>query len=123
MLTVTLKPDMAEQINQMANSNQATAEDFVDSILRQHVRAFRREKIRAESNAFEEQKQSLLDQYRGEYVAVHEGKVIDHDPSLRALHLRVFAKLGHTPVLLKKVTDEPDRVLVFRSPKIVRNGA
>jgi len=53
-------------------------------------------------------------------VAVHDGRVIDHDSALRALHLRVYALLGHTPVLLKKVTDKPEREAVFRSPRFER---
>ena len=123
LTTITLKPEMAEQINQMADSNRVPVEDFVESILQKEIREFRREKIRAEAKAFDEQKASLLERYRGEYVAVHEGKMIDHDLSLGALHLRMYAKLGRIPVLLKRVTEEPDRVLVFRSPKVVRSGA
>lgn len=46
--------------------------------------------------------------------AMHKGQVIDHGPDLRTLHLRVFARLGHIPVLLKRVTDEPERELVFQ---------
>ena len=48
------------------------------------------------------------------------GQVIDHDQDVRTLHLRVFNQLGRVPVLLKKVTSEPDRELVFRSPRFER---
>jgi hypothetical protein len=60
--------------------------------------------------------------YLGQYVAIHQGEVIDHDADLRTLHLRVFERLGHTPVLLKQVTNRPERELVFRSPRLERNG-
>ena len=66
------------------------------------------------------QRAALLDRYRGEYVAIDKGQVIDHDPNARALHLRVFARLAHTPVLLKRVTDQADRDLVMRSPRFER---
>ncbi len=65
----------------------------------------------------------LRKQYEGEYIAVHRGQVIDHDPDLRTLHLRVFAEIGHAVVLLKKVTNQPDRELVFRSPRLERGGS
>ena len=77
-------------------------------------------KLEIERDAFLRQHPSLLAQYRGEYVAMHEQRVIDHDPDIRTLHLRVFDRLGRTPVLLKQVTDEPERELVFRSPHFVR---
>ena len=86
-----------------------------------HLRPYQREKIRAETDAFHAQKTELLIQYAGEYVAMHQGAVIDHDLDLRALYLRIFARLGHTPVLLKQVTPEAERELVFRSPRFERH--
>ena len=120
MLTVTLKPDIAEQIDRLAGETQTSTEVFVDRALRSYLAQFDREKIRAEMKAFEQLRGTLLAQFQGEYVAIHEGQVIDHDPHLRTLHLRVFARLGHTVVLLKRVTDEPERELVFRSPRFER---
>jgi len=120
MLTVTLKPDIAEQIDRLAGETQTSTEVFVDRALRSYLAQFDREKIRTEMKAFEQLRGTLLAQFQGEYVAIHEGQVIDHDPHLRTLHLRVFARLGHTVVLLKRVTDEPERELVFRSPRFER---
>jgi hypothetical protein len=118
MLTVTLKPDVAEQVSYLASlsGEQVDTETIVDRALRAYLADFRREKIRTELKAFEQQRADLLRRYEGEYVAIHEGQVIDHDPDLRQLHLRVFEHLGHTPVLLKQITAKPDRELLFRSP-------
>ena len=74
-----------------------------------------RKKIRAETKAFEQQREMLLTNYLGQYVAVHDGQVIDHDPDLLTLHLRVVERLGDIAVLLKKVTTKPERDLVVRS--------
>ena len=117
MLTINLKRDLAEQISSLAGQSQANAEAFVDKALRAYLTQFRREKIRAETKAFNQQHDKLLAKYSDQYVAVHNGQVIDHDQDLRNLHLRIFNRLGHVPVLLKKVTNEPDRELVFRSPR------
>lgn len=123
MLTVTLKPDVAEQVSQLADAAHIDAEALVDQAVRSYLVQLRHEKIRAEAAAFEEQRATLLAHYRGEYVAIHQGRVIDHDPNLRTLHLRVFAQVGHTPVLLKRVGDEPERELMFRSPRFERGQA
>ena len=69
---------------------------------------------------FEEKLPDWQDQYPEEYVAVHNGQVVDHDHDLRTLHLRVFQLLGHVPVLLKKITRQPQREMVFRSPRFER---
>jgi hypothetical protein len=120
MVTVTLKPDVAEQVSQLADETQTQAEAIVDEALRNYLAQARREKLEAENRAFEQQRVTLLAQYRGEYVALHGGRVIDHDPDVRALHLRVFAKLAHMPVLLKQVTESSDRELFLRSPRFER---
>lgn len=120
MTTINLKPDLAEQVEFLASKSQTSAEAFVDKALRTYLVQFRREKIRAETEAFNQQHEELLAKYSGQYVAIHNGLVIDHDQDLRTLHLRVFNRLGHIPVLLKQVTNEPDRELVFRSPRFER---
>ncbi|MCW5854201.1 MAG: hypothetical protein KIT87_29300 [Anaerolineae bacterium] len=123
MLTVTLKPDVADQVEAVAQEARLDADTVGDKAVRAYLAQWRREKIRAETVAFEQQRETLLSQYSGPYVALHDGQVVDHDPDLRTLHLRVFARLGHTPVLLKQVTAEPDRDMVFRSPRIEVTGA
>ena len=118
--TIVLEPDIAEQIAQIATETENDVDSLVDQALRTYLRQYQREKIRSEMEKFDAQKSALLAQYAGQYVAMHQGNVIDHDLDLRALHLRVFEKLGHKPVLLKQVTAEPERELVFRSPRFER---
>ena len=120
MLTVTLKPDVAEQVRQLAEVAQTEAEAIVDEALRNCLAQARREKLEAETRAFEQQRLTLFARYRGEYVAIHGGQVVDHDPDVRALHLPVFARHTHTPVLLKQVAESPDRELRMRSPGFER---
>lgn len=123
MTTITLTPELAEQIGHLGGTDEESAQQIVEKAVRAYLARLRQEKIRRETEAFQAQYQTLLTDYAGQYVALHEGRVIDHDPDLRALHLRVFEKVGHTPVLLKLVTAEPERAMVFRSPRQERNGA
>ncbi len=120
MLTVTVEPDLAEQITQLADNTQRSADEVVAEALHGYFAQRRWEKIQSERAAFEQQRDGLLNTYPGQYVAIHEGRVMDHDPNLRALHLRVFEHLGHTPVLLKQVTGKPEREWLFRSPRLER---
>jgi len=122
MLTVTLKSDIEQQLNYLATTSQPQVDtaEIVNRALRRYLREMGRQKIRRELQAFEQQRAQLLENYLGYYVAIHEKKVIDQDVDLRALNQRVFKKMGRTPVLHKKVTDEPERDIVIRNPRLER---
>jgi hypothetical protein len=55
----------------------------------------------------------LLATHRGQYVAIHEGQVVDSDPDDVALILRVQARVGYVPLYVGRVTDQR---LVIRIP-------
>lgn len=120
MTTITLTPDLMKQIENLSGKEPADPQKFVAKAVQAYLNQMRREKIQAETEAFSAQYARLKEAYLGEYVAMHQGEVIDHDPDLRTLHLRVFEQLGHTAVLLKQVTEEPERELTFRSPRLER---
>ena len=122
MTAIVLAPELVEEIEQLTGKEETDAALFVEEAVRSYLSQFRREKIRTETEAFNRQYGNLLKKYRGQYVAIHNGQVVAHDPNLRTLHLRVHQKLGPVPVLLKQVTDQPERVLQFRSPRLERVG-
>ena len=80
-------------------------------------------KIRREKAAFAFQQQELQQRYPGEYVAIHEGRVIDHDLSLAVLHQRVVQAVGAAPILLKRVDEPITREFVLRSPRLERTAS
>ena len=121
MTTITLTSNLAQQIENFGGGHGSDAQAFVEKAVQAYLMQMRREKIEAETDAFNAQYKKLRENYSGYYVAVHQGKVIDHDLDLRTLHLRVYEQVGRTPVLLKQVTNEPERELTFRSPRLERN--
>jgi hypothetical protein len=122
MTTIQLVPDLAEQIESLVGIDEASAQAFIENAVRTYITRLHRDKIREENEAFMTQHEALQAAYPGRYVAMHQGKVIDHDADLRTLHLRVYQRVGHTPVLLKKVTGVTlSRELVFRSPRLQRS--
>lgn len=80
------------------------------------------QQIHRESEHFIRQHAILLRDYKGEYVAMHEGLVIDHDPDKRALASRIREKWHATPILIRLVTGQPYREVVIRSPRVERKG-
>jgi len=118
MMTVTLQPDLVEQVNQVAGITGIGAEVLIGEAIRQYLRYLRREKLESEIAAFESMHASLKEHYFGQFVAVHDGEVIDSDADFEVVFLRVRACLGPVPVLIRKVGAKPQMELRFRSPRL-----
>lgn len=67
----------------------------------------------------ERNRRKLLSRYRGEYIAVVDRAVLDHDRDFEALAARVFARPGGRPVFMPRVQEEEARARV-QSPRLVR---
>jgi hypothetical protein len=79
------------------------------------------EKMRRVKAFFAAQQPALQRLYPGEFVAIHEGRLIDHDPNLSALHRRVVQVVGAMPVLLKGVDEPVNREFLLRRPRLERS--
>lgn len=67
---------------------------------------------------FEEQKQSLLEQFPGRYIAIIDGKVVDSDTDFGELATRVYKQFGYKAIYMPYASEKP-RVLRIPSPRIV----
>ncbi len=105
--SITLRPDILEQLRQAAEWNGIPLEKAAQEAVLSYVGRYGRAKVEKEQAAFEKMRLELLKRYRGQYVAVHNSEVVEVAPDLRSLHLKVYARFGHTPILHIQVTDEP----------------
>ncbi len=70
-----------------------------------------------EGKAYYERNKNLLTRkYNGEYIAIWDNEVMDHDTSFSALAQRVYKKLGYVSIYMPFVTSKR-RVLRFESPR------
>ena len=58
--------------------------------------------------------------YPGEYLAILDRRVLDHDPDFSALAARVFAQVGIRPVFMPQCV-ETDGPVHLRSPRLARD--
>jgi hypothetical protein len=70
----------------------------------------------AEKKTFWAMRERLLDEYEGEYVAIHQGSVVDHDTDKLKLGLRVYQRFGYRPIYVQLVSCQGLPVKWLASP-------
>ena len=116
MTDIFLQPELIEEVEQFAAEQAVDPRTFIETAVRSYMRQVEREKIKAEAESFRKIHSTLIKQYLGMYVALHNGEVVDIDKNFETLHHRIRQKFGRYPVLLRHVDKESDRGWVFRSP-------
>ena len=74
----------------------------------------------AEQEAWFARPSAERQRYAGEYVALQDGQVVDHDPYQRALYLRVRAQFGRRRMLIIKADWDAPPVFTIHSPQLER---
>ena len=72
-----------------------------------------------EQEAWFAQPESERIRYRGRYIAIRQGQVIDQDAERRALLQRVRTRLGNTPIPIISGNDNMVLELIVHSPQRV----
>ncbi len=67
------------------------------------------DKSRREQRAFHSLSPELLRTYRDQYVAIHEGQVVESGPDQIEVAERAHARFGYIPILVCLVTDQPQK--------------
>ncbi len=117
MPAMILSPELTGELEQVAAARDVKPEDLLAEAVRSYLRQLERDKIKAEAEAFRQLHPQLVTQYLGQYVAIHQGQLVDHGPEFEALHRRIRRQFGRQAVLIRRVTPEPERVLVMHSPR------
>jgi len=60
----------------------------------------------------------LVKQYLGQIVAIHDGRLVDHDPDPVTLLQRIRQNYPNQVVLRRKVESVPERELRVRHPRV-----
>ncbi len=72
--------------------------------------------------AYRSMHRELVERYWGQYVAICDGKLVDHDPDPLALLARIRNDYPEQIVLRRKVEKTAKRELRIRHPKIERSS-
>lgn len=114
MAVIVLEPELYRRVEVAAQTHAATVDDILAEAVRRHLWQLDRRKISEESQLFHQQHTELKARYLGQYIAMHEGEVVDHDADFQALRQRVRQRFGPTPVMMMLVEETAEPVLTRR---------
>jgi hypothetical protein len=129
-ITVTFSGELAEKIQQLASIRQQNVSALFETLVNQawpgeseeiNEQAELDELATPEMQAYLALHPMLKEKYLGQYVAIYQGKLIDHDPDHEALYRRIDAQYPDEFVWISPVEEEAIPTLVFRSPRIEWN--
>lgn len=121
MPVLTVDSAFFQKVTEVSQWNEQPTTDLLAHALDDYIKKIEWEKLAREMKAFQAMLDELLVEYEGKYVAIHQGKVIGADTDLSTLHNRIYYDMGSTPVLYERVTTEPKREIVIRSPRLERS--
>lgn len=129
-ITITVSDEVAEKIQQLANLRQQNIDTLFETLVNQawpneeeedDQPAELDEAPTPEMQAYLALHPMLKEKYLGQYVAIYQGKLIDHDLDHEALYIRIDAEYPDEFVWISLVEEEAIPTLIFRSPLIEWN--
>ncbi|MCB9141978.1 MAG: hypothetical protein H6646_06845 [Anaerolineales bacterium] len=120
MDAIVLEPTLRSRLEQDAAQEVRSVNDLVNEAVAQYLRQRQQAKIDREIVAYEDMHGQLVRDHLGEWVAIHDQQLVDHDSDRVALYRRVRARYGRTSVLIRQVTTEQVEEIWLRTPSTGR---
>lgn len=124
-VTLTLPDDLYRQAERQAELRHQTLDSLLSDILAESIRQQMDQNddpVEKELAAYRAMHEKLSQKYAGHHVAIFQGKLVDHDQDGAALSQRIYNRFPDEFVLIRQVTAEPERVLHFRSPRLIKEA-
>ena len=108
-----LEPVLVRRVEQWGSQTNRPVEKILETAVQTYLDELEREAIHAETQAFWEMHDDLLEAYPEKYVALYQGQVVAHDKDLVRLEERVREQFGLLPVLIAPIQQQSSRDLVW----------
>jgi hypothetical protein len=124
-VTLTLPVSVLRQVAQVAEETNREIEQVLRSVVTHSFPALyvhpQRAAMQQEETVFRRMQKELNNKYPDQFVAIFDGQVIDHDNDEDLLLNRINNHYPTDIVLVRQVTDDLDKVLYVRSPRLLRD--
>lgn len=112
MPTVAIESELYRRMEEAALEYKASISEILAEAVRHYLWELDRRKISEESKIYRQRHAELKAQYLGQYIAMHNGQVVDHDADFQTLRQRIRQRFGRTPVMITLVEDVAERPLI-----------
>lgn len=118
--TVTIRSDLTETLQENAQQSERTLNDLVNEAVEHYVQEQQRRKIDKEILAYHRLHPDLWRAMANQWLAIHNGEVVDQDSDRQALYHRIRVRYGRTSVLIRQVKRHAEEDLWLRTPSTGR---
>lgn len=118
MHSIKLDDTTAKALNWLAKRRNVHPDALAVEAIEEQIRAETRRSLEQEAEAFRTLHPQLLQEIPGEYAAIYQGTLVDHDHDVVTLLQRIEDNFPDEPVLVRQVQAEAEPVIHVRSPKI-----
>jgi hypothetical protein len=116
--TIAIPSELLESLQQIAQDSGRSVEDLVEDVFREYLRDQRHAYLMGEMDRFRSRHADLLRSYRGRYITMRDGQVIDNDSDGGTLYARVREQHGEQPILIVQVTESPEQEYTILNPRL-----
>lgn len=109
---ILINPQLYDRVEQASNEHRIGIDRLLTEAIRRYLWELDRRKISEESQIYRQHHADLKTRYLGQFVAMYDGQVVDHDKEIVALRQRVRQRFGWKPVLIMLVEEDVERVFV-----------
>jgi len=115
MEAMMLKSDLWQLLELEAKEESRTVSDMVHEAIEQYLYERRLAKIDHEIMGYEQLHAELCLNHLGQWVAIHQQKLVDVDSDRAKLYQRVRSQYGQIPVLIRQVAEIANEDLWLRN--------
>ena len=116
--TIALPSELVHSLEQIARERGQSVEYVAEEVVREYLREQRHAYLLAEMDRFRQRHAELLKDYRGQFVAMRDGQMLDSDADGGTLYARIHQAHGDLPVLIVQVTETPEQEFTIRNPRL-----
>ena len=109
---VAVEPELYKRIEEAALEQQASPDEILVKAIECYLWELDRRKISEENQIYHQRHAELKAEYQGQYIAMRNGQVVDHDTGFQTLRRRIRQRFGRTPVMITLVEEAAERPLV-----------
>lgn len=121
MPTVAVESELYSRIEKTAQEREANINEIFNQAIRRYLWELDRRKISEESRIYRQRHAELKEEYLGQYVAMHDGRVVDHDADFQVLRQRVRQRFEHIPVMITLVEKTAEQSLIRHGFRMENN--